>query len=207
MRKTRHTQIADGNGDLLFRIKEMSAMDLESWLLRAGKLMEGEKGGKDPFLAAGILFEEGPLRLYIADAPTGGVLMEEMLACCSIVDEFKRETPLSRDNVDYFIEDLETLVSLRRKALILNLRFYPSGTREPLELPREWTFRKAMEANTFARPVNVPGITASVVGQGMASLQGMQENYSFPDALDMLEVLNVRNYNQWAAHEAAKRGR
>jgi hypothetical protein len=98
-------------------------------------------------------------------------------------------------------------LALRRAALRLNLRFYAAGARRRLTLPREWAFRNVLESRTFAKPVNVPGITGSVISQGMASMADMQSTYSFPDALDMLELLNVRNYNQWAAQEAAKRAR
>lgn len=207
MRRIIHVHFVENGRPQRFKIREMSALNLESWLLRAGKLLGAEKDGKDPFAAARILFEEGPLRLYLADAAKDGLLMEEMLACCFAVEEDGRETQLSRKTADAFLKDVTTLINLRQEALLLNLHFYPAGVREPLELPREWAFRKALEAKTFARPVNVPGISGSVISQGMASLHDMQENYSFPEALDMLELLNIHNYNQWAAQETAKHGR
>ena len=208
MRITQEVGMRENDRSLQFKIKEMSALNLESWLIRAGRLLGREKNKEDPFFAAGVMFEEGPLRLYLRDtAENNGKLMEEILACCSVVDESGWPTQLSRNNIDNFIEDMATLVNLRQEALILNLRFYPDGAREHLELPREWSFRKALEAVTFARPANVPGITGSILSQGMTSLREMQDYYSFMDALDMLEVLNVRNYNQWAAREAARHGR
>lgn len=207
MRTSQMISIIDGDRFLLFRIREMGALKLESWLLRAGKLLGEAKGGEDAFVAARILFEEGPFRLYLADTAKDGTLMEEMLACCSLIDDDGQEIRLSTANINTYVTELRTLLRLRREVLLCNLRFYPEGARKPLDLPRERAFRKVMEARTYARPVNVPGIAAAIITQRMTSLADLEKTYSFMDALDMLEVCNVRNYNKWARQEGVNRGR
>ena len=44
------------------------------------------------------------------------------------------------------------------------------------------------------------------MGRGIATLHELETVYSLPDALNMLEVVTVQNYNEWVAMEAAKRG-
>ena len=52
---------------------------------------------------------------------------------------------------------------------------------------------------------NVTGIMAAVMSRRLATLRELQTYYSYVDVLDMNEVLTVRDYNEWAAHEEAKR--
>ena len=220
MLTTHQFTIHDRNRPLTFHIHEMPALRLESWLIRAGRVLAPEafstdaadatgKPKGDALTAAKLLFEKSLLPLYLQSGAKGTnlSLMDELLACCFIVDEDGQEIPLSPDNVDHFIESLTTLQILRREALAHNLRFYTNPDRQEFTLPREAKFRRALDSQTFAHAANIPPIVGSVISQGMASLQGMQSSHSFTDALDMLELLNVRNYNQWAAQEAAKNGR
>ncbi len=39
---------------------------------------------------------------------------------------------------------------------------------------------------------------------GLATLHELQTVYSYEDALNLAEVISVRNYNNWADMEAAK---
>lgn len=64
-----------------------------------------------------------------------------------------------------------------------------------------------MRANRVLKPVNLSLVIGAVLNQGMASLYDLQSIYSYTDALDLLEVANVRNYNQWQALEVARRGK
>jgi hypothetical protein len=50
-------------------------------------------------------------------------------------------------------------------------------------------------------------MAGALVGSGMATLRELQEYYSYEDGLDMLEILTVQRYNEWAAGESAKHGR
>lgn len=66
----------------------------------------------------------------------------------------------------------------------------------------------ACRAFGAADMANVSGLMASLISNNLATLRELQTIYSYDDALDMSEVLTVRNYNEWAAREAAsKRGR
>lgn len=45
-----------------------------------------------------------------------------------------------------------------------------------------------------------------IVSRGVATLHELDTVYSLQDALNLLEVITVQNYNEWSAMEAAKRG-
>jgi hypothetical protein len=198
----------DRGRTLTFRLREMSAWALESWLLRAGALLIGPKGAgrDDPFAAAGILLSRGLKAFLPAGDESCLDLLDEMLEGCSLVAD-GAELPCDRPTLEARISDVLTLFSLRKAVLGLNLRPCRAGARKDFVLPREYAFRKALGTCTQAKPANVTSVVGTVIGQGMASMLDMQRSYSFGDALDMLELLNVRNYNQWAVREAAKHGR
>lgn len=58
----------------------------------------------------------------------------------------------------------------------------------------------------YADYANISGIVGVVVGRGLATLDELDTVYSFPDALNLLEIITVQNYNEWSAMEAAKNG-
>ena len=202
MRETRTITITDRGAPKTFIIREMPALAFEDWLNRAGQCLYGKDRTKEPNpMAPGrALYMSGPGLLYLAHG--GLALLRELESCCSVPFEGE-ELPLSPEFIEFYIDDLGTLLILRREVLKLHLRFLAEGARQELTLPREWAFRKTLKERTFAKPVNIPGITGSVISQSMASMADMQNTYGFTDALNMLELLNVRNYNQWAAQEAA----
>ena len=207
MRETRTVIITDRGAPKAFTIREMPAFAFEDWLNSVGDCLYGDDWSNepDPMAVARALYTGGPAPLYLVH---GGLeLLRELESCCSV--PFRHgEMPLSPELAEEYIDDLGTLLMLRREVLKLNLRFLAGKkARRELNLPREWAFRKALKGRTFAKPANVPGIVGSVLGQGMASMADMQSAYGFTDALNMLEVLNVRNYNQWAAQEAANHAR
>jgi hypothetical protein len=49
------------------------------------------------------------------------------------------------------------------------------------------------------------GLMAAVIAHRYATLFELQTIYSYEDVLNMYEILTVRNYNEWAAAEEAKR--
>lgn len=63
-----------------------------------------------------------------------------------------------------------------------------------------------MKGTGYADYANVSGIVGVLVGRQIATLHELDTVYSFQDALNLLEVITVQNYNEWAAMEAAKRG-
>ena len=203
MRKTRHLEMPDRGKDKVFLIREMSALSFETWLLQAGEILSGKPD--ELFATADTLSRQGItvlLRTGHASLPS---LLSGLLHCCSL-QEHERKIPLASDDViDRYIDDVRCLFLLRRAGLNLHLQFL--ATRRPLLFPKEQAFRRAMKATTYARPVNVPAVVGTLINQGMASLGELEERYSFEDALDMIELLNVRNYNQWATNETAKQRR
>jgi hypothetical protein len=44
-----------------------------------------------------------------------------------------------------------------------------------------------------------------IVGARLATLHELETVYSLSDALDLAEIVTVRNYNEWVAVEAAKK--
>lgn len=46
---------------------------------------------------------------------------------------------------------------------------------------------------------------ALIVGEKLATLRELQEWYSYEDALNLAEVIMVRNNNEWVAMKAAEK--
>ena len=205
MRTSRSLNIRDRGKDKSFLIREMPALSFEIWLMQAGAILSGKP--EDLYATADSLSRRGASALFRTDYETLRPLLAALLDCCSL-RENGRDIPLTSDDaVDHCIDDVRCLFLLRRASLELHLAFCAGGARRALLLPRESAFRKAVDARTYARPANVPAVAGALVSQGMASILDLQTHYGFEDALNMLELLNVRNYNQWAADDAAKRGR
>jgi hypothetical protein len=57
-----------------------------------------------------------------------------------------------------------------------------------------------------AELANVSPIFGAVIGRNLATLRELETVYSLPDALDLLEIITVQNYNEWATSVAAKSG-
>ena len=54
---------------------------------------------------------------------------------------------------------------------------------------------------------NISALTALIVGERLATMRELETWYSYEDALNMAEILQVRNHNERAAAEAARNGR
>lgn len=137
MRKETTVVLTDRDNQLTFKIREMPATRLESWIVRAGLLLvstgilKGLSGSPDAgevMNAAGrAIAEEGLPALGRIDYEKAAPLLDELLACCFRVDAGieQRMTP---DVADGIIEDVRTLFRLRKEALALNLGFFaPAG--------------------------------------------------------------------------------
>lgn len=209
MRSGKTIILKDGDREIAFCIRRMPALHLESWLARAAEIMPPEKvlpALSSPIALATLVLQRGLLALACGENATA--LLEELLCCCAVIDtETGVETPCSSQDIHGCIRDVSTLLCLRKAALQTNLSFAFDGTRKPLTLPQETAFRLAYTEQARAKTVNVPQVTASLIAQGIASLNDLRTIYTYDDALDLLEILNVRNYNQWAALEAAKHRR
>jgi hypothetical protein len=62
-----------------------------------------------------------------------------------------------------------------------------------------------MRDEGYAVHANLSELTGGIVARRLATLHELQTVYSLEDALNMSEVITVRNYNEWAATEAVKR--
>lgn len=137
MRKEKTIVIDDRGRSLTFKIREMSALRLESWIARAGILLAAtgildetrvdvRNAGE---IAAGVaraVGESGISALGRLDYDKARPLLDELLACCSRVDAGV-EQPLTPDVLEGFIEDVRTLFTLRKEALALNFGFFAQG--------------------------------------------------------------------------------
>ena len=125
-RKEKFITIQDRDQELTFKIREMPALRLESWMSRASALLIGT-GAAGPLLsdvddAGGALAESSLAALGNIDFDKAQPLLDELLACCSRVIEGIEErcTPQTVDN---YILDVSTLLRLRMEAAALNLGF------------------------------------------------------------------------------------
>ena len=136
MRKEKTIVIDDRGKSLTFKIREMSALQMEGWIARAGILLAGtgildetrvdvRNAGE---IAAGVaraVGESGISALGRLDYDKARPLLDE-LSCCSRVDAGV-EQPLTPDVLEGFIEDVRTLFTLRKEALALNFGFFAQG--------------------------------------------------------------------------------
>ena len=212
MRKTTTFSFTDNGRPLSCSMREMSAFQMESWLARAAELLPAQDspgvGGTAPGLApnaldvADAILRRGIWALACADYARAAPLLQELLDCCAILDgETGAALPCTEENINRHISAVTTLIALRQAALHINLDFAQPEGRSQLHFRKESAFRREVADRVYARTVNVPEVAAALISQSMASLHDLQNTYSFADALDLLEIANVRNYNHWAASE------
>ena len=137
MRKEKTIVIDDRGRSLTFKIREMSALRLESWIARAGILLAATgildetkadvRNVGDIAASVGRMVGDfGISALGKLDYDKARPLLDELLACCSRV-EAGVEQPLTPAVLEGFIEDVRTLFTLRKEALALNFGFFAQG--------------------------------------------------------------------------------
>lgn len=118
--------IEDRGQPLTFKIREMSAIRLESWIIRALLIIAGSgtqvPEGSDIRAAGAFLAEKGLGAFSNIDFDKAQPLLDELLGCCSRVVE-KVEERCTPQSVDNYIMDVTTLFKLRMEAIKLNLGF------------------------------------------------------------------------------------
>jgi len=147
-RKSVELALEDRGRKLEFIIEEMPATRLESWIIRLVLLIAG--AGGMAFTAGASLKEltdrfrgaDGSVDMSLVLKALGAVeyekgkpLLDELLGCCfrKIGQARERCAP---ETVDGYIEDINTLITLRKEAIKLNLGFFspeaasPSGSPE-----------------------------------------------------------------------------
>ncbi|MBD5417373.1 MAG: hypothetical protein HDR50_06885 [Desulfovibrio sp.] len=155
MRKEKKITVNDRGRELAFTVREMPATKLESFIVRAGLLLaasglaDGLLGGahgegqeaEAPDVAhvmeaAGRMLGQdkgaGLIRaLGALDYDKARPLLNDLLGCCTLEGSV---APLSEETADAVIEDVRTLFTLRKEALVLNLGFFAlagqSGSQE-----------------------------------------------------------------------------
>ena len=128
MRKEIVITLQDGENSLNFRIKQMSASQLESWIIRA-LLALGKGGmqvpdGADIKAAGAYLARNGLSALGGLSYDEVKPLLDEMLGCCWHITGANSATQLSPETVDGIIGDVKNLLKLRIEAAKLNLGFW-----------------------------------------------------------------------------------
>lgn len=211
MNREEIVSLEDGGRKVTFGIRKMPALRMEAWLTRAAEVLPPELArpvAGSPTALAELILRRGLLALACGGGDGARRLLDELMACCMLKDpESGLDVPCTPAVIDEWLGNVRTLLRLRQAALLVNLSFAMDGARKTLVLPREAAFRRAAAEQTQARTVNVPQVCAALISQGIASLNDLRNIYSYTDALDLLEVLNVRNYNLWAAAEEARRKR
>ena len=130
MRQVKDITLQDRGNSLTFRIREMSATQLEDWTMRAVLVLAG--AGSDIPANGGVegigkyLAEHGLAAIGNVDYAKAKPLLDEMLACCfRVVD--KLEEKVTPETADAYIMDMSTLFKLRLEAFRVNFSFFGSG--------------------------------------------------------------------------------
>jgi hypothetical protein len=143
MRKTKEVTIEDGGNRLTFRIRQMPATQLESWMMRAIIQVAGASGSNADMpsgaaleqLFSGENAETNLVKIISGlDYEKAKPLLDEMLACCYRV-EGQAEIRCTLEIMDGMISDVKSLWALRKEALSLNLGFIKGGTESGLPSP------------------------------------------------------------------------
>ena len=130
MRNEKTIEIEDRGNKLTFKIREMSATQLEDWTMRACLVLAG--AGSDIPAGGGVegigkyLAEHGLAAVGNVDYQKAKPLLDEMLGCCfRVVD--RMEEKVTPETADAYVSDMSTLFKLRLEAFKLNFSFFGSG--------------------------------------------------------------------------------
>lgn len=121
----------DGEGTVLFEIKEMGALQLEKWLTRGLLLLAGagaldQEALQDSKAIENALLTSGGRNMFSAlKYEEMEPLLDEMLACCSKVADGIRIACTKADGLASIADEIgvSNLIRLRVEAMRLNLSF------------------------------------------------------------------------------------
>ena len=136
MRRTKIVELMDRDRPLKFEIKEMAATELEDWLIRAMLLLGpalGKADGEGVTVteAAQVMSSQGLRLLSSLDYSKVKPLLNDLLRCCSRIDAGITQ-PCDPATINGYVQDVRTLLALRKEALQLNLSFFGEGEGSPL---------------------------------------------------------------------------
>ncbi len=132
MRKEIEITLLDRGKELIFKIREMPASKLEKWLMKAVLLIAQSRekntnlseNDESQISTFAHLFASNKLELLLElNFEKAEPLLDELLTCVQrkVDSALIAVTP---DNIDTFIDDVETLFRLRLEVLKLNLDFF-----------------------------------------------------------------------------------
>ena len=133
MRNEKTIEIEDRGNKLTFKIREMSATQLEDWTMRAVLVLAG--AGSDIPASGGVegigkyLAEHGLAAIGNVDYQRAKPLLDEMLGCCYRVID-KLEERVTPQTAEAYIEDMTTLFKLRLEAFKVNFSFFGNGSQQ-----------------------------------------------------------------------------
>lgn len=148
MIKTKIITIKDGENELRFKIRQMSAADMENWVLRVIQLAasadfgdlshEDKSQGIESVISAIV---KNPMKFIASvDYAKFKPLWDELLKCCSKVDD-RVEQQCDIESVGAYVSSFVTLVRLRVEVLNLNFGFFSGES--PSESPQRGVTIKA----------------------------------------------------------------
>lgn len=126
MLKSKIITIKDGENELRFKIRQMTATDMESWVLRVAQLAASSDLGDVSKGVEGVVssITKNPAKFIASvDYAKFKPLWDELLKCCSKVDD-RVEQQCDIENVNSYVTNFATLIRLRVEALSLNFGFF-----------------------------------------------------------------------------------
>ena len=114
--------IRDRDQVLTFVIRMMAPFEHEQWLLRALRLRVNNADAveADYLEAVEVLIKNGPMALIMTGDNGAFALMDALLDCCFLVTG-KGEEPCTRDLRDETVQDVRTLMALKKLAMKHNM--------------------------------------------------------------------------------------
>jgi hypothetical protein len=141
MRREEVITLDDRGKELRFRIREMSALQLERFTFRLAGLLAPALGMDEESLSLGFLAGEGdvPTAAFLKalgklDQEKLGPLLDEMLTCAKRI-EGSAELDVTAATLDGYVEDVRTLWALRWHILKLLYSFLAAGDGSPSVSP------------------------------------------------------------------------
>lgn len=160
MRKEKLITIIDDGNELMFKIKQMSAIKQERWinkvliLLSGGNLLSGIFASMNKLSVNNVASKFKNLNLETLADMLGNLdydkvepLYNELLECCSYIPDHNNTdfaTPLNAKNADSVIGEVKTLYKLRMEALKINFSFFNTGAKSPNQKKADITITKHM---------------------------------------------------------------
>lgn len=137
MRKQTTITIRDGERDLVFRITQLSAIQLELFLLKFAKILAksglldaqfNAKNSTDVIAqVADLMLKNAPQALGNLDVDATSELMGDLISRCVEKIDGKLSRRMTTDEIEDVIETLPALFELQKETVKFNLNFLLAG--------------------------------------------------------------------------------